>query len=320
LFWMGKELFFAGDDLMAIPDYQSLMLPLLRFLGDKKEHSARETLDALAKEFNLSQTELRDLLPSGKQPIFDNRVGWARTYMKKAGLLESTRRGVFRVTDRGLKILGQKPTKIDVKFLRQFPEFVEFQTVKHEKSEGQGGEEEGKEKTPEELLETAYQQINDQLASDLLKQIKALPPALFEKIVVDLLVGMGYGGTIKDAGQAIGKSGDEGIDGVIKEDRLGLDAIYLQAKKWENTVGRPEIQKFAGALQGQRAKKGIFITTSYFSKEAYDYISRIETKIVLIDGEQLARLMIDHNIGVTPISKYEIKKVDSDYFSDEDIT
>jgi restriction system protein len=194
---------------------------------------------------------------------------------------------------------------------------VEFQTVKHEKPEEPTGVEEEKEKTPEELLETAYQQINDQLASDLLKQIKALLPALFEKIVVDLLVGMGYGGTIRDAGQAIGKSGDEGIDGVIKEDRLGLDAIYLQAKKWENTVGRPEIQKFAGALQGQRAKKGIFITTSYFSKEAYDYISRIDTKIVLIDGEQLARLMIDHNIGVTPISKYEIKKMDSDYFSDE---
>lgn len=304
---------------MAIPDYQSLMLPLLRFLGDKKEHSFRETLDALTKEFNLSEEELRELLPSGKQPIFDNRVGWARTYMKKAGLLESTRRGIFRVTDRGLKVLGQKPTQINVKYLRQFPEFVEFQTVKHEKTEEPMGAEEEKEKTPEELLETAYQQINDQLASDLLKQIKALPPVLFEKIVVELLVGMGYGGTIKDAGQAIGKSGDEGIDGVIKEDRLGLDAIYLQAKKWENTVGRPEIQKFAGALQGQRAKKGIFITTSYFSKEAYDYTSRIDTKIVLIDGEQLARLMIDHNIGVTSIIKYEIKKMDSDYFSDEDM-
>lgn len=304
---------------MAIPDYQSLMLPLLRFLGDKKEHSFRETLDALAKEFDLSEGELRELLPSGKQPIFDNRVGWARTYMKKAGLLESTRRGIFRVTDRGLKILSQKPTQINVKYLRQFPEFVEFQTVKHEKTEEPMGAEEEKENTPEELLETAYQQINDQLASDLLKQIRTLPPALFEKIVVELLVGMGYGGTIKDAGQAIGKSGDEGIDGVIKEDRLGLDAIYLQAKKWENTVGRPEIQKFAGALQGQRAKKGIFITTSYFSKEAYDYTSRIDTKIVLIDGEQLARLMIDHNIGVTSISKYEIKKMDSDYFSYGDI-
>jgi restriction system protein len=309
----------SGGNLMAIPDYQSLMLPLLRSLGDKKEHSFRETLDALAKEFNLSEGELRELLPSGKQPIFDNRVGWARTYMKKAGLLESTRRGVFRVTDRGLKVLAQKPTQINVKYLRQFPEFVEFQTVKHEKIEEPMGVEEEKGKTPEELLETAYQQINDQLASDLLKQIKALPPALFEKIVVELLVGMGYGGTIKDAGQAIGKSGDEGIDGVIKEDRLGLDAIYVQAKKWENTVGRPEIQKFAGALQGQRAKKGIFITTSYFSKEAYDYTSRIDTKIVLIDGEQLARLMIDHNIGVTSISKYEIKKMDSDYFSDEDV-
>src|SRR4030042_612558 len=234
---------------MAIPNYQSLMLPLLRFLADKKEHSFRETLDALAKECNLSEAELRELLPSGKQPIFDNRVGWARTYMKKAGLLESTGRGVFRITERGLKIFSQEPTAINVKFLKQFPEFIE------------------------------------------------------------LFVGGGYGGTPRDPGQAIGKSGDEGIDGVIKEDRLGLDAIYLQAKKWENTVGRPEIQKFAGALQGQRARKGIFITTSNFSKEAYDYTSRIDTKIVLIDGEQLARLMIDQNIGVTSISKYEIKKI-----------
>ena len=304
---------------MAIPDYQSLMLPLLRFLADKKEHLFRETLDALAKECNLSEAELRELLPSGKQPIFDNRVGWARTYMKKAGLLESTGRGVFRITERGLKILSQKPTAINVKFLKQFPEFIEFQTVKHEKTEDQKELDEEKEKNPEELLENAYQQINDQLVSELLKQIKAMPPALFEKIVVELLVAMGYGGTLRDAGQAIGKSGDEGIDGVIKEDRLGLDAIYLQAKKWENTVGRPEIQKFAGALQGQRARKGIFITTSNFSKEAYDYTSRIDTKIVLIDGEQLARLMIDQNIGVTSISKYEIKKIDSDYFSEENL-
>ncbi len=304
---------------MAIPDYQSLMLPLLQFLVDKKEHSFRETVDVMAKEFHLSEEELRELLPSGKQPLFANRIGWARTYMKKAGLLESTKRGSFRITDRGLKVLSQKPAKINVKFLRQFPEFIEFQAIKHEKDDQEKELEEEKDKTPEELLETAYQQLNDQLVSDLLKQIKEIPPALFEKIVVELLVAMGYGGTLRDAGQAIGKSGDEGIDGVIKEDRLGLDAIYLQAKKWENTVGRPEIQKFAGALQGQRAKKGIFITTSSFSKEAYDYISRIDTKIVLIDGEQLARLMIDHNIGVTSVSKYEIKKVDSDYFSEENI-
>jgi restriction system protein len=305
---------------MTIPDYQSLMLPLLQFLADKKEHSFREALDALAKEFNLSEAELRELLPSGTQPIFDNKVGWARTYIKKAGLMESTRRGAFRITERGLKVLSQKPPAINVKFLKQFPQFIEFQTVKHEKTEEQKEMEEEKEKNPEELLENAYQQINDQLVSELLKQIKAMPAALFEKVVVDLLVAMGYGGTLRDAGQAIGKSGDEGIDGVIKEDRLGLDAIYLQAKKWENNVvGRPEIQKFAGALQGQRARKGIFITTSNFSKEAYDYISRIDTKIVLIDGEQLARLMIDHNIGVTSIIKYEIKKMDSDYFSEENL-
>jgi restriction system protein len=211
---------------MAIPDYQSLMLPLLRFLGDKKERSIRETIDALAKQYGLSAEELRELLPSGKQPIFDNRVGWARTYMKKAGLLETTRRGFFRVTDCGSKILSQNPKEINVKFLKQFPEFVEFQTIKHEKSGEDRADEEEKERTPEELLETAYQQINDQLVSDLLKQIKAIPSALFEKIVVELLVAMGYGGTLRDAGQAIGKSGDEGIDGVICSHYL------FMSRKW----------------------------------------------------------------------------------------
>ncbi|MEZ6176383.1 MAG: restriction endonuclease [Candidatus Scalinduaceae bacterium] len=255
--------------------------------------------------------------PSGQQEIFSNRVGWARTYMKKAGLLDSPKRGYFKITQRGLKVLAQKPPKIDVSFLEQFKEFIEFRDLKRDKSilkEKSGIE---TETTPEEALENAYQNLKDELAGDLLQQIKQSPPSLFEKIVVELLVKMGYGGSRKDAGQAIGKSGDEGIDGIIKEDRLGLDIIYIQAKRWDNTVGRPEIQKFAGALQGQRARKGIFITTSNFSKEAHDYAAKIDSKIVLIDGEQLTQYMIDNTIGVTPISNYEIKKIDFDYFTED---
>jgi restriction system protein len=302
---------------MAIPDYQSVMLPLLKLLSDKKEHQIRETLEILAKQFNLSEEERKEMLPSGIDFVFNNRVGWARTYLKKAGLLEYAKRGVHRITDRGLNVLKKNPPEINVKFLKQFPEFIEFQTIKP-KTESDKESEEEKTKTPEELLEVAYQDLNDQLASDLSKQIKSIPPILFERIVIKLLVAMGYGGTLKDAGEAIGKTGDEGIDGVIKEDRLGLDAIYIQAKRWENTVGRPEIQKFAGALQGQRARKGIFITTSDFSKEAQEYTSRIDTKIVLIDGKQLAKLMIDYNVGVTAVSNYQIKKIDSDFFSEEE--
>lgn len=303
---------------MAIPDYQSIMLPLLKFAGDQEEHSLRQAIDSLAQEFQLSDEERKQLLPSGQQEVFKNRVAWARTYMKKADLLDSTRRGYFRITDRGLSVLTKNPPKINVHFLEQFEEFRHFRSVRHKKEEKEQGQEaEIQETTPEEALETAYQSLRDDLGSDLLQQIKTSSPSLFEKIVVELLVKMGYGGSRQDAGRAIGKSGDEGIDGIIKEDRLGLDIIYIQAKRWENTVGRPEIQKFAGALQGQRARKGIFITTASFSREAVDYASRIENKIVLIDGERLAQLMIDHNLGVSPISTYEVKRIDSDFFTEE---
>ncbi len=212
-----------------------------------------------------------------------------------------------------LKILK----KINVTFLDQFKEFQEFRVFKREKTILKEKEESETETTPEEALENAYQNLRSDLAINLLQQIKDSPPSLFEKIVIELLVRMGYGGSRRDASKAIGKSGDEGIDGIIKEDRLGLDIIYIQAKRWENTVGRPEIQKFAGALQGQRARKGIFITTSNFSREAYEYASRIDTKIVLIDGDQLTQYMIDNNIAVTPISSYEFKRIDSDYFNED---
>lgn len=303
--------------VMPIPDYQATMLPLLRFAGDGAEHSLRDAIESLAGEFKLSDEDRRELLPSGQQEVFANRVGWARTYMKKAGLLRTTRRGFFQITDRGQSALAQKPARIDGKFLDQYPEFREFKALRKQPATNGEIEEEGQARTPEEALERAYQNLRADLAADLLAQIKQSPPALFERLVVELLVKMGYGGSRKDAGRAIGKSGDEGIDGIIKEDRLGLDIIYIQAKRWDNTVGRPEIQKFAGALQGQRARKGIFITTSDFSRDAHDYAARIDSKIVLIDGEQLAQMLIDHNIGVAPVANYEIKRVDSDYFTEQ---
>jgi restriction system protein len=301
---------------MAIPDYQSCMLPLLNFYGDGNDHTFRESVESLAKQFKLTDEERNELLPSGQQEIFDNRIGWARTYMKKAILIESPKRGINKITARGLDVLKQKPSRIDVNFLMQFDEFQEFRTLKHPKV-AEVTASVVNDNTPEESLEIAYQTIRDDLAAELLQRLKMCSPSFFERLVVEVIVKMGYGGTRHDAGKAIGKSGDGGIDGIIKEDRLGLDAIYIQAKRWENVVGRPEIQKFVGALSGHHAKKGLFITTSYFSSDAADYVSRIDAKVVLIDGETLAQLMIEHNVGVSKVNTYEIKKVDSDYFAEE---
>lgn len=301
-----------------IPDYQKIMLPLLKYAGDGQEHYIHDAIEYLADEFKLSEDERGELLQSGRQAVFDNRVGWARTYLKKAGLLESTKRGYFRITERGLKVLEDGPAKIDVKYLKQFPEFVQFRTTKTTKKEAEDKElEKYEESTPEELMEIGSQKLQEELVSELLDRIKKCSPTFFEKLVVELLVKMGYGGSLADAGKAIGRTGDEGIDGMIKEDKLGLDIIYIQAKKWENQVSRPEIQKFAGALQGQRAKKGIFITTSTFSKDAIEYVSKIDSKIILIDGEHLAQLMIENDVGVSKITEYNIKKIDTDYFSEE---
>ncbi len=304
-----------------IPDYQSLMLPLLRLVADKQEHKYRDLIESLAIKFQLTDEERKELLASGNQAIFDNRVGWAKTYLKKAGLLDSPKRATFIITQIGLDTLNKSPSRIDAKYLRQFPAFLEFQNASRNENET---EDETttvavNQQTPEESLDIAYQRIRKSLASELINNVVDLSPAFFERLVVELLVKMGYGGSIKDAGKAMGKSGDEGIDGTIKEDKLGLDIIYIQAKRWKpgNVVGRPEIQKFVGALAGQGAKKGIFITTSNFTKEALDYTPRNETKIVLIDGQQLAQLMIDYNLGCTTQQTYEIKKIDSDYFGAE---
>ncbi|MFN7249091.1 MAG: restriction endonuclease, partial [Microcystis sp.] len=303
-------------------DFQSIMLPLLKILADGKVYKYREIFEALVREFQVTEAERKEMLPSGQQEIFANRVGWAKTYLKKAGLIDSPQRATFVISEKGKEILSQNLDHIDTKFLRQFPEFQEFtrvnkqnETITLERNLSTSDQEQN----PEELLENSYQEIRQALATDLLFILRKLSPDAFEKLVVELLVKMGYGGSIRDAGKAVGKSGDQGIDGIIKEDRLGLDIIYIQAKRWadNNAVGRPEIQKFVGALAGQGAKKGIFITTSYFTKEALEYVPRNEIKIVLIDGEELGQLMIDYNLGVSTQKIYEIKRIDHDYFGDE---
>lgn len=302
---------------MAIPDFQSVMLPLLRFASDEREHSLQEAMDYLAIEFALTAEEKQELLPSGKQARFDNRVAWARSYFKQAGLVENTRRGYFKISKRGLDLLATKPEKINKKTLEQYPEFLDFQNLRHEPGDLDKPAEEQEKQTPEESLENAYKTLSDGLAGEIIQRVKTCSPLFFERLVVELLLAMGYGGTRVDAGRAIGQSGDGGIDGIIDEDRLGLDAIYIQAKRWEGVVGRPEIQKFVGALQGQRAHKGVFITTSDFTKEAQEYVKNISNKVVLINGFSLARLMIENNVGVSISATYEVKKIDSDYFVDE---
>ncbi len=306
---------------MPVPDYQTIMLPLLKYLSDSQERRLDEAAEALADEFHLTVAEREELLPSGRGSRFRNRCGWARTYLKKSGLVEAPQRGTFRITDRGHATLAEDPARVDVKYLERFDEFVAFRNLRGTRGKADDGQsvvpEDTSDDTPEEQLEAAYQRLRDDLRGDVFKLVMDGTPAFFEQLVVDVLVKMGYGGSVQDAGQAVGRSGDGGIDGVIKEDRLGLDMIYVQAKKWEGTVGRPEIQKFAGALQGQRARKGVFITTSNYSREARDYAATIETKIVLVDGEQLTELMIDHDVGVSVMETYAVKKLDMDYFSDE---
>jgi len=298
---------------MPIPDYQEIMLPFLKLCQDGQEHSIREAYQKIPDFFGLSEEQKKEPLPSGQQSIINNRIGWARTYLKKSRLIESPKRGRFRITQRGLDVLKSPPRTIDNNFLMQFPEFAEFKTAKSREAK-QLANEGMQEKNPDELLEYAFEELNRDLAIDLLEALKSCSPSFFEQLVIDLLLAMGYGGSRKDAGQAIGKTGDEGIDGIINEDKLGLDVIYVQAKRWDTTVSRPEIQKFAGALQGKRARKGIFITASSFSKEAENYASMIDNKIILIDGMKLTKHMIEHNVGVTPVTTYAVKKIDLDYF------
>jgi restriction system protein len=304
-----------------IPDYQTAMLPTLRALADGSLHRAADVREQVARAFDVSEQELRQLVPSGQKTLFSDRVSWAITYMKKAGLLITPKRAHYQISPRGQTLLSEGFDRIDLAVLARYPEFVEWKERSaaqkaapnsHPDASAAGGTE-----TPEESLDSAYTALRRAIEADLLDQVKTMPPAFFEKLVVQLLVAMGYGGSLKDAGRAVGKSGDGGIDGIINEDKLGLDVIHIQAKKWQNTVGRPDIQSFAGSLDGVKAKKGIFITTSWFSPEAKAYVEKIEKRIVLIDGDRLAALMFEHNVGVTRVASYDVKRIDTDYFSEE---
>lgn len=302
---------------MAIPDYQGFMYPLLRAIANGHEHSIRDIVGQLADQLGLTAEERQQMLPSGQQSLVANRVGWAKTYLKKAGLLDNPKRGRVSITKAGLDALSNNPGAIDNEFLSRYPSFAEFldRTPSDDNVPETAIEET---KTPDEVLESSYQSLRDALADDLLEQVKACSPQFFERLVIDLLLAMGYGGSIADAGQALGRTGDGGIDGIIKEDKLGLDVVCIQAKRWDGTVGSPVIREFAGSMEGMRARKGVLITTGTFSKDAADFITRIERKIVLIDGKRLADLMIDHSIGVTIARTYTIKRLDSDYFVEDE--
>ncbi len=306
---------------MAIPDFQTPMRPILEILSDGEKHATREIIDRIAVRYEVTPEERMEQLPSGRALLLNNRIGWALSHMKHAGLIESPRRAVYSITVRGREVLRSHPERIDMRTLKEFQEYRQFiggnRVIGPSKAPVKPvGEAEVDNLTPEEHIDRGYEMIREELAASLLAKIADCPPEFFEQLVIDLLLAMGYGGSRAEAGRAVGRSGDGGIDGIIDEDKLGLDAIYVQAKRWQGVVGRPEIQKFAGALQGRRARKGIFITTSAFTEDAKAFVSMIDSKIVLIDGAKLAELMIDHGVGVTTIQSYEIKRLDSDYFPD----
>lgn len=308
---------------MAVPPFQDFMLPFLQHIADGKEHRITELFEFLADRFALSEDDLKEVLPSGRETRFKNRVYWTRVHLGQAKLLDATGRGRFRVTDRGLALLKTKPPRIDNNTLAQYPEFQEFRGRSSTNGEATPMQAPAREKeldteSPEERLEATYQLLRAQVAQALLVSIRKAPPAFFEQLVVDLLVAMGYGGSRVDAGQAIGQSNDGGIDGIIKEDRLGLDIVYLQAKRWDAPVGSPQVRDFTGSLEGHGAQKGVLITTSKFTKDATDFAKRLQQKkLVLIDGDKLTELMMDFGVGVNNVATYVVQKIDPDYFGDE---
>jgi restriction system protein len=305
---------------MAIPDFQTLMLPLLKLISDGRAYSIGEATEKIAHQFSLSDQELAAMLPSGRAPLFYNRLAWAKTYLKRAGLIEQPRRGIFLISPSGRQLLAEGPQKIDLRLLQEMPGYANTSDPPELTSASDSTaltDSALVDVTPEEDLERAHAVLRRELAADLINNVKKCTPAFFESLVIQLLLKMGYGGSRQEAGRAVGRSGDGGIDGIINEDRLGLDAIYLQAKRWDGTVGRPEIQKFVGALAGQRASKGVFITTSVFTQEAKEYAERSQYRVVLIDGVRLSDLMIEHDLGVSVAATYQLKRIDSDFFDDE---
>src|SRR5687767_1139247 len=307
---------------MAIPDYESCIMPLLGLLSDGDLHTMRDLAQRIADHFKLDEEERQRLLPSDQQSYISNRVAWAKSYLKKAGLLENPSRGKVRITSEGQSVLGEARSAINCEYLMRYPSFVEFWKQKRSPAsaepEAAQAEVSKDDRTPDEAIESAYEEIRDALADELLEQVMRSNPTFFERLVLDLLIAMGYGGALPDAGTHLGRTHDGGIDGIINEDKLGLDMICVQAKRWKECVGRPVVQAFAGSMEAHRAKKGVLISTSTFSREARDFVSRIERKIVLIDGQQLAQLMIDYNVGVATARTYTIKKIDSDYFMDSE--
>lgn len=294
-----------------------MMLSVLQAFSDGHERPSKDVRAHVAETLRLSEADINELLPSGRQTRFANRVAWDLVYLKRAGMLETPRRGVYRITERGQSMLADAPPRIDINLLSKYPEFVEFRNAGTDDKDDVITTEVSAEETPDEQIRAGYERLKQSLAALLLEKTKQVSPRFFENLVVELLVAMGYGGSHEDAASVVGQSGDGGIDGIIKEDRLGLESIYVQAKRWEANVGRPTIQQFAGALQGQRARKGILLTTSSFSKDAVEYARGLQNTIVLIDGRQLSELMIEFGIGVSDVETIKLKKLDEDYFADE---
>jgi restriction system protein len=306
---------------VGIPDFQALMRPILVLHQDGQPYRRAPLVRALADSFELTDADREQLLPSGRQRRFDNRVAWALTHLVHAGLLVRPRRGVTVITARGRQVIAQHPDRVDMGVLAGFEEYRQFRDGSHDTSiepATSSATVAAGDDTPEEILENAFAALTGALANDLRDKLSEISPTYFEQVVVDVLVAMGFGGSRREAGERLGETGDEGIDGVIREDALGLDAIYLQAKRWAPTraVGRPEVQAFVGALQGARASKGVFITTSRFTTEATSYAEQVTPRVVLIDGTELALLMIDHDVGVTIRQRYDLKRVDEDYFAE----
>lgn len=304
---------------MIIPDFQSFFYPFLKLSSDKNEHSLKDVRDYMTDYFSLTEEDKSEKVPSGTQTKFDNRIYWTKSYFIKAKLIEATKRAHFKITELGMQFLEKYKKNISIKNLKEIEEFREFSTGSKEESiKNEKDEPAIDDKTPLETLEDAYLFIQNQLAHDLLEKVKSNTWQFFEDLVIELMVKMGYGGSKNLARKQIQRTNDEGIDGVINEDKLGLDVIYLQAKRWtkNNSIGRPEIQKFVGALHGKRAKKGVFITTGHFAKNAYEYVRTIDPKVILIDGETLSNLMIENNLGTTTIEAYHIRKLDLDYFEE----
>lgn len=301
---------------MTVPKFQEFMLPMLKLAGDGQVWKLADARQNLANNFDLPDEQREELLPSGRQTRLANRVAWAKVYLEQGGLLVSPKRAYFQITDRGRDVLENPPAEITIQFLSRYPEFQEFRN-RSSKSNDKKATNTNESETPEEALESAYATIRKNLASELLERVLSSSPLFFERLVIELLLRMGYGRADETASEHVGQPGDEGIDGVIAEDRLGLEMVYLQAKRWQGTVGRPEIQKFVGALHGRRARKGVFITTGTFSNEAAAYVHTIDPKVALVDGRQLAEYMIDFNVGVSVGQSFEIKRIDSDYFEEE---